>query len=562
MSSKKRQIENLNSGPASSFVQQIDELAGTHGLGSVSTLTKKDEIVSYLSKLNSSELEILCRDKPNEAYPGIFNPKEHSTKSARINLITPWILAEFKNKKSKPNLPTSSISKKLTFPSQKQEKIQILSDLLSENERLETGSESSSIDMNDDDDEVQELKNLDSQIEFAQKRKQELLRTKDKRRANQDTGKTGIDIFPVTTMHVTFYPHMNETEVATNLRLLIKKLSSMVQSGQQIPWSWCVPFIQKSGEDLLTMSKVAKNTESNSLFNQTSQHVNTWALFLFAICVYREHCLVLRPELTEPLHKLLNYCYKVKDHLPSDEALVEQFIPYINSVIAKQLGLFRASMSYVPDFVTIDMPMLGAEFFTLGSILLRAKNSTSFNLAKKTRVMNTGSFFTRKVSLSETSSDPDDSDDDVQFVKIASKPSLMSAPAKTKLVSQQKQIFCYDYQRVGGCQTEDCQYCKQSKKTCIACLKKGHGASACTDDKAQANYFLQRIKPSAKLSHGDHPLYGGDARILLGKGFARKQPAEQTAILKDAVKHCQDHSKKIANGSAQPERDVVYTVRQ
>jgi len=401
MASKKRQTSYPNN-RATPFVQQIDELAGTHGLGPVGTLTKKDDIVSYLGKLNSSDLEILCRNKPNESYLGSFIAKEHSTKTARINLLTPWILAELKQKKSKPNLPIASPpSKTLNLSAKKQEKIKMLSDLLEETDKLETaaadedaGSELSSLDFDDSDEEAQELKNLDQQIELAMKRKEDLQKqVQEKRRVKPTVEKPGIGKLSITTLHVTFSPHVTESEVATNLRLLIKKLPAIIVSAQQIPWTWCVPFIQKSGDDLLTMAKVAKNTESNSLFNQKSQHVNTWALFLFAIAVYREHCLVLRPELSEPLHKLLNYCYKVKDHLPSDKDLLECFLPYINSVIAKQLGLFRASMSHVPDFVTIDMAMLGAEFFTLGSVLLQAKASTPLNPPKKARVMSTASMF-------------------------------------------------------------------------------------------------------------------------------------------------------------------------
>ncbi len=96
---------------------------------------------------------------------------------------------------------------------------------------------------------------------------------------------------------------MTEADVASNLRLLIKQLPAMVSSGQPIPWSWCVPFIKKEGEDLLSMAKVSRNTEANSLFNQKSQIVNTWQLFLFAVSVCREHCLKLCSELAEPVQK-------------------------------------------------------------------------------------------------------------------------------------------------------------------------------------------------------------------------------------------------------------------
>jgi hypothetical protein len=267
--------------------------------------------------------------------------------------------------------------------------------------------------------------------------------------------------------------------------------------------------------------------------------------------------------LAEPLQKLLSYCYKVKDVLPNDEDLVDRFIPYIDGVIAKQLNLFRQSTSYVPDFVTIDVGTLGAEFFTIGSILLQAKSTASTFPLKKTRVMGTGSFSTRSVSfVPEVSSDENDSDADIQFVKTVNFPKTISSVAKSKSGPQQKQIYCYDDQRVGGCQEENCQYCKLGKKTCIACNMRGHGASTCQDSKAQAEYFMQRIKPSAKLAHGDHPLYGGSAKILLGRGFSKKQPTEQALILKEAVKHCQDQAKKIASGNAAPERPIVYTSRQ
>jgi hypothetical protein len=221
--------------------------------------------------------------------------------------------------------------------------------------------------------------------------------------------------------------------------------------------------------------------------------------------------------------------------------------------------MYRESDSYVPDFVSIDMSMMGSDFFTLGSILMQAKSSTAVFPLKKPRVMSTGEFSVRKVNYAaESSSDEEDSD--VEIVKAVIPNQSRSIQASS--IVQPKPIYCYDDQRVGGCQEANCQYCKQSKHTCIACNKKGHGASSCKDTNAQAQYFLQRIKPSAKLSHGDHPLYGGNARILLGKGFSKKSPGEQAAILQEAVKHCQDQAKAIGSGAAAPERAVVYTNRQ
>ena len=257
MSAKKRKVNSgeestLTDNRVTLFLKQIEDMAGAKGAGPVNELKTKPEIESYLSKFNTSDLEILCKNKPDDDYHGAFSSKEHSTKAARINLLVPWVYSELKKKKIKSNSNDKS--------AKKDEKIKILSELLAANEELElqnTAMDDSDSDASDMDDDAEELQNIELQIQLALKRKTELLKLQELHKKAKPDVKTPPgrhhpgtnDRLSVTTLHVTFTPHMTEADVASNLRLLIKKLPAMVSSGQPIPWSWCVPFIKKEGED-------------------------------------------------------------------------------------------------------------------------------------------------------------------------------------------------------------------------------------------------------------------------------------------------------------------------
>jgi hypothetical protein len=117
-----------------------------------------------------------------------------------------------------------------------------------------------------------------------------------------------------------------------------------------------------------------------------------------------------------------------------------------------------------------------------------------------------------------------------------------------------------------ACKNSTCTFCNNGGKFCMVCGDKTHGAANCLDEqhsKAQLDYFISVLKPSASKKNGWHPIYGGAPFKLFGYPTLEDwQAAIQSQKVSDlhfatAAKNCRREAKRLQKGQP-PSQAFLY----
>lgn len=327
-----------------------------------------------------------------------------------------------------------------------------------------------------------------------------------------------------------------------------------------------------------SVSMVAAKRQEKYLSGQNKNWkagvMDSWNKFMQAMTVWITFLTEIDPPMIPQVVALQSTAMLFRGLYESDHAFEKIFLLYANAMVHVRLREAEV-LKRLPDFETLDATFMPAASYTKFGELKRAAESQFAAVAEssstpKYKLSSGSASAPRRVVLYK--GNPDDPEDLDEYVSEDEEEEEVEASEVIitkfkKPIAKPSPCFAHNLGVPSpACKNSTCTFCNRGGNFCMVCGNKTHGAANCLDEqhkKAQLDYFISVLKPSASKKNGWHPIYGGAPFKLFGYPTLEDwQAAIQSQKVSElhfatAANNCRKEAKKLQKGQ-QPSQAFLY----